>query len=209
MREISQELCFMERVERVYLVSGLAVFVVACGFLFHVPKFNARFSPKDFPVAAVPALEAAHASHLFTTDQWGDYLIYRLYPSIHVFMDGRSDFYGPQWMTRYMHLLNARYNWRTELRHFGVDAVLVSPKCPLATDLKGAPDWQVLYDDGSAILFRSKPLSSVAVQNAVTEPRPKGADSASIPTIFQAERSLRTGRPTSNSISSHYERSSS
>ncbi|MGH9652343.1 MAG: hypothetical protein ACRD6B_02640 [Bryobacteraceae bacterium] len=205
LREISRELRPMERVGRVYLVSGLAVFVVACGFLFHFPKFNARFSPKHFPVAAVPALEAAHVSHLFTTDQWSDYLIYRLYPSIRVFMDGRSDFYGPAFMTRYLHLLHARYNWQTELRHFGVDAVLVSPKCALATVLKEASGWQVLYDDGSAILFRRAGSleGSPRYRNragSVSDPAPT--------TTFQAERSLQTGRPTSK-FTVNYKRSNS
>ncbi|MGH9653344.1 MAG: hypothetical protein ACRD6B_07740, partial [Bryobacteraceae bacterium] len=125
-----------------------------------------------------------------------------------VFMDGRSDFYGPAFMTRYLHLLHARYNWQTELRHFGVDAVLVSPKCSLATVLKEASGWHVLYDDGSAILFRRKPLPLVAAQKAVTEPRPEGADSAPTTTTLQAERSLQTGRPTSKFTVS-YERSSS
>ena len=34
------------------------------------------------------------SARIFTHDQWGDYLIYRLYPQTKVFMDGRSDFYG-------------------------------------------------------------------------------------------------------------------
>jgi hypothetical protein len=186
LRQISRELRPMERIERVYLASGVAVALMACGFLFHYPKFDARFSPDQFPVAAVPALQAAQPSHLFTTDQWGDYLIYRLYPSIRVFADGRSDFYGDALMTSYRHLVNARYDWQAQLRRFGVDAVLLRPDCPLATVLKQAPGWKVLFDNGSAVLFR------------LTEPPPEGA--VFDHTTFTAERSLQTGRSTSTYI---------
>ncbi len=40
------------------------------------------------------ALGRSVSARIFTYDQWGDYLIYRLYPRIRVFIDGRSDFYG-------------------------------------------------------------------------------------------------------------------
>lgn len=192
LRAVSRELRPMERVGRLYVLSGLAVFLIACGFLFQYPKFDAHFPAKRFPVTAVPALEAAHPAHLFTTDQWGDYLIYRLYPSIRVFTDGRSDFYGARFMTRYIHLIDARYDWRKQLQDFGIDAVLLSPLCPLATVLKEAHGWKVLYDDGSAILFQ----------------RIAGQRPALQATTFQAERSLQTGRPTSNFIASNYERRS-
>src|SRR5581483_9518040 len=92
---------------------------------------------------------------VFTTDQWSGYLIYRFYPSERVFMDGRSDFYGDQFVTTYQHILSARYDCESELQRFAIDAVLVSPDCPIATVLKRSPAWKTVFDNGSVIVFRS------------------------------------------------------
>ena len=44
-----------------------------------------------FPSQAVSLIQSSSAKRIFTYDQWSDYLIYRLYPSIQVFNDGRSE----------------------------------------------------------------------------------------------------------------------
>src|SRR5258708_2009594 len=50
----------------------------------------------SFAVAVARShLEVLGSSRVLTTDQWGDYLIFRNYPRQRVFVDGRSDFYGP------------------------------------------------------------------------------------------------------------------
>src|SRR5579863_3105836 len=64
------------------------------------------FPGNKFPVAAIDQNTGLLAPHeaqgqpagprILTTDQWGDYLIYRFYPRGRVFVDGRSDFYGPE-----------------------------------------------------------------------------------------------------------------
>ncbi len=120
------------------------------------PAFQAQFDPHTFPVAAIPLIESAGASRIFTYDQWGDYLIYRLYPSQQVFIDGRSDFYGSRLVTEYQHIINARYDWQLELNRFAVDMVIVRPDAPLATILKLSPTWKMLLDNGSLIIFRAE-----------------------------------------------------
>ena len=58
----------------------------------------ADFPAEFFPVAAVSRnaglLASSAAPRILTSDQWADYLIFRLYPRVRVFFDGRSDFYG-------------------------------------------------------------------------------------------------------------------
>src|SRR5205823_10999675 len=72
----------------------------------------ADFPEPRFPVAAVSRnlgrLNAAGGMpRILTSDQWADYLIYRLYPEQRVFFDGRSDFYGPLVGGDYQVLLSA------------------------------------------------------------------------------------------------------
>src|ERR1017187_1914658 len=95
------------------------------------------------------------AGRLFAHDQWGDYLIYQLYPAHKVFVDGRSDFYGDDFEEKCIDGLNVKYGWEKTLTGFGVDTVLLPPNAPLSGALKESSRWRVVYDDGVALVFRS------------------------------------------------------
>jgi len=120
------------------------------------------FPAGRFPVAAVSknllglAPAGSEMPRLLTTDQWGDYLIYRLYPRARVFVDGRSDFYGPELGQPYLHLMNPGYDWDRILARYGLNLALLPVEWPLVELLKRSPDWRIVYDDHYAILFTRK-----------------------------------------------------
>jgi hypothetical protein len=97
--------------------------------------------------------ELIGGSRVFSTDQWGDYLIYHLYPRQRVFVDGRSDFYGEALCEDYLKLMNAQASWESVLERYGFDLILLPVKWPLISALKLSPKWRIVADDGSAILF--------------------------------------------------------
>src|SRR5262249_56809228 len=56
--------------------------------------FPPQFNPNRFPSAAADfILRTKPEGKMYSSDQFGGYLIYRLYPQFKVFVDGRSDFY--------------------------------------------------------------------------------------------------------------------
>jgi hypothetical protein len=123
----------------------------------HPPKgFRAEFDPTRYPANAVSALGQYPTARVFTYDQWGDYLIYRLYPRSRVFVDGRSDFYGEDFETKLLEVLNVNYGWDQTLARFAVDTVLMPPTSPLTGALKESCRWRVVYDDGVALVFRPR-----------------------------------------------------
>ncbi len=152
--EIAVNFKTMDRVGRWHLVSLAAIAFISVSFASSSPGFRGEFNPKSFPASGIPVIEAAHISRLFTSDQWGDYLIYRD-PARRVFMDGRSDFYGDDFVTLYQHIVNANYDWESNLRRYAVDAVMVKPDDAIATALKESPRWKLLFDDGSVVIFRA------------------------------------------------------
>jgi hypothetical protein len=92
---------------------------------------------------------------VFTHDEWGDYLIYRLYPAHKVYVDGRSDFYGDDFEEKkYIDVISVKYDWEKTLSGFGVDTILMPPSAPLSGALKESSRWRVVYDDGIALVFR-------------------------------------------------------
>ena len=153
-QEIVQELKPLERVGRSYLLSGAALLFVGLNLAAGTPGFRPEFNPTDFPAATLQLAHNAGVNHLFTIDQWADYLIYRYYPNQRVFMDGRTDLYGTGLVNKYQRIMTAQYDCEALLNKFSIDGVLVKPDTPLATVLKHSPGWQVLFDNGSAILFR-------------------------------------------------------
>jgi hypothetical protein len=155
--EICEEIQPLERVRRVHLVSAAAVVVMAGLFASGARGFDGRFNADTFPVQAVPVIEASTARRILTYDQWADYLIYRLYPAKQVFLDGRSDFYGGEFVTAGQRILGAQYDCLKQLNHFAVDMVIVKPDAPLSTLLKGAPGWKMLFDDGKVLVFQTEP----------------------------------------------------
>jgi hypothetical protein len=156
---ISTDIGLVERIGRVHLVSAAALAIV--GALIYAPapslKFKAEYDPQHYPAKALEALRSQDpAKRIFADDEWGDYLIYSLYPSGgKVFVDGRADFYGSKFNNAYVDVLRVKYDWEDNLKKFGIDTVILSPDNPLASTLKQSPRWRLTYDDGVANVFRA------------------------------------------------------
>ena len=128
--------------------------VVALGFLNGPVAW-----PRDFPAEAFPTemvrrnAELLSRSRTFTTDQWGDYLIYSFYPRQRVYIDGRSDFYGEGIGREYVSLLEGNYRALEIVRQRRFQVILLPVEWPLAELLKRETGWRVIEDNTHAILF--------------------------------------------------------
>jgi hypothetical protein len=117
--------------------------------------------PADFPPAFPTELLSRNASlvangnaRILSSDWWGGYLNYRFYPQRRVFIDGRSDFYGPGRIDEYMSLRMARDSWEDLADRYGFDFALIPPDWPLSQALKTSRRWKMADQDRVAILFR-------------------------------------------------------
>jgi hypothetical protein len=75
---------------------------------------HAEFDRNRFPGDAAAFLSQQHRDQqirLYSSWQWGGYLTYRLWPSLSVFDDGRTDFYGPAFVEERLRVWNACPNW--------------------------------------------------------------------------------------------------
>ncbi len=136
-------------------MGALALFIV-------LPQARlADFPASSFPVGAVNAnLERLAPSgvmpHILTSDQWADYLIFRLYPRQRVFFDGRSDFYGQAIGGDYQTLMSLGPGWRQTLDRYRFDIALLPLDWPLGDVLEHTPDWCVVNRDSAGILLVAK-----------------------------------------------------
>lgn len=135
--------------------------------------------PQDFPTEKFPvAMVTKHAkllqqSRVLAPDEWGDYMLYRLYPEVRVFFDGRSDFYGPQLGKDFMGLLQASHEWENLLKKHQFTAAMIPPSWPLASILKMDPTWKIVEDNGSAILFLKRSTNERSPSANVSTDREK------------------------------------
>ncbi len=155
-QSLSAEVGETDRIGRLHVSSVAALAVVAAIMYTPAPpeKFRAEYDPKRYPAKAIEFLGGAGIQNrIFADDEWGDYLVYRLYPT-RVFVDGRSDFYGPKFCQRYIDILNVTYDWQKTFDQYAVDTVLLPASTPLASTIKESHKWRVVYDDGLAVVFR-------------------------------------------------------
>ncbi len=135
--------------------------VAAAAALALTAASGGSFPDTRFPVRAVDCNEQWLAPHgppakmprVLTSDQWADYLIFRLYPRNRVFYDGRSDFYGDRLGADYRKLLAAGVGWRQLLDRYGFSLALLPQDWPLRAVLDGEPGWRLVYRDSVAALY--------------------------------------------------------
>jgi len=124
------------------------------GALGNAMHMRAAFESARFPVQAVDFLKANDEGEpVFSTDQWGGYLIFRLYPE-KVLVDDRHDLYGADFFKSYLRILHVEPGWTAQLDSFHAARVLVPAQSSLAGALEGLPEWRVEYRDPTAVLFR-------------------------------------------------------
>ena len=125
------------------------------GRLGSAQLINAYFDDKHFPVEAAETIAKREIREpIFCPDQWGGYLIYRLYPHTKVLVDDRHDLYGDQFFKDYLKVVFVQPDWSKVLDERHVNWVLMPKNSSLGTILEQTPGWKLIYEDGTAVLFQ-------------------------------------------------------
>ncbi len=141
---------------RGYAVAPVAVFLVFAAL--HAPAVQARtgFPAGEFPVEASAVLDKLPADiRLLAPDKFGGYLIYRFNGARPVFFDGRSDFYGSDYMKDYLRLVEVRPGWRELLDRDRFTHALLPNRYSLIPALQQL-GWKEIYKDGTATLLEKR-----------------------------------------------------
>lgn len=135
-------------------LGGMALIPFAALALFGVTHaLRPAFPADQFPVAASKAVAALPAdARIFSSDKFGGYLIYRFAGERKVFFDGRSDFYGSDFLTRYSRMVQARPGWQGEFGRSKFTHALLPPDYALVAALE-AQGWTEIYRDRTAVLL--------------------------------------------------------
>src|SRR5687767_374756 len=137
--------------------------------LIFVPKLASEvYGPPKQNVVRVPikAVEYMKQNGIggptFTeSNMWGGYLIWAA-PSNPVYIDGRIDMYGDQFVREFINICNGTVAWEEPFTRHQVKNAIVRPKSHLARSLQQSPEWQQLYEDEMTVVFSRRPEPSVA-----------------------------------------------
>jgi hypothetical protein len=134
------------------VAAGLA-FVILLAALTNVPFWID--SPIAFPYAAVETLKAAEFSgNLLVDFNWGEFVINRMSPGVLVSFDGRFETaYPPEIAAAHWAFYTGDPAGDLLLEQFHTDGILLYPAWPACERLRENADWEVAYEDDSAVIF--------------------------------------------------------
>ncbi len=117
----------------------------------------------EFPARAVAFLQQhPPAGPIFNLYDWGGYLIWKLYPTTPVFIDGRADLYGADLFHDFADVYQFKGRWQQILHRWHIQTVIVPPTSALAVGLQSAPGWTVSYQDSQAVVLTNLPSIATA-----------------------------------------------
>jgi len=108
-----------------------------------------------YPVHAVNYIKNKNLSgNLLTAFNWGEYLLWNLYPRCRVSLDGRYETVYPDHVSReFFDFTFCRGNWREFLNKYPPDMILVESSSTLYSHLKNESAWKQVYHDSGCALF--------------------------------------------------------
>ncbi len=149
----------------------LAMAVFAGAHTFQTIQRQPASEAQHFPARAVAFLQShAPAGRIFNHYDWGGYLIWKLYPSTRVFIDGRADLYGEPLLDQFANAYQFKGAWRQTLQSWNIDTVLVPQSSALAAGLRASPGWSVAYEDSQAVVLTAYPHASPRPAPTPAEP---------------------------------------
>lgn len=143
------------------ILNGLVVLGMAGFAAIHTAQVIHHQTQSEmqlFPERAVAFLSAhPPPGPIFNSYEWGAYLIWKLYPTVRVFIDGRADVYGDQFLHDFADTYELKDNWQQALDRWHIQTVLVPVDSGLATGLRSTPGWTVCFEDALAVILTRSP----------------------------------------------------
>ncbi|HUJ11027.1 MAG TPA: hypothetical protein VL171_13465 [Verrucomicrobiae bacterium] len=131
------------------LLAMIAVFAIVIPRPLHIPV-------KNWPVEAVEYIKShpdQFQGNMFNEYVWGGYLLIAL-PDHRVFIDGRTDFYGESFLRQYDEISTLNTNWLETLQQYDVQWTLLPKDRRLNSALGLMPNWERVYSNQVATIFR-------------------------------------------------------
>lgn len=147
------------RIERLFPTLNLIVLALFASITI---GSEMRGKEHDIVEAALPVKAADFIiSHeikgrMFNHYDYGGYLIYRLGPQQKVFIDGRADIFGDEFLNDYLDIYYGAAGWKKKFDRFSIDYVICHTNAPIRQLLLLEGSFTEAYSDGMhSVLLRT------------------------------------------------------
>lgn len=139
---------------------GLAITVITSPWVYPrlgIERLGTSLWQKETPVGAMDYIQQhGLRGPIFHPQDYGDYLIWRLWPQQRSFFDGRVHLFGESLVREYL-LVFRDPHWEERLAKYDIQYLLLSKgeenNQMMIDDARASPDWHVLYEDDVSVLF--------------------------------------------------------
>jgi hypothetical protein len=137
----------------VLLITVLSLFSLAKLYLVARPEFVEQASRNLYPAGAVAWLKSNRPpGPIFNDYAWGGYLEWNL-PEYPVFVDGRTDLFGDDFLRAYVLAYSGEEGWQEILDQYGVNLVVVDSEAGLVNEMHWSLAWRQVFLDEVAVVF--------------------------------------------------------
>ncbi len=118
-------------------------------------SWRLRVPASFYPVGAVEFIRINHLKgNLATPFDWGEYVIWKLYPQVRVSFDGRYEtVYPDQVASDWFRFMDGREGWQKVLDEYHTDMALVDRRYGIAEVLSKDPNWMLVYQDDISAVY--------------------------------------------------------
>lgn len=105
------------------------------------------------PFEAIEYIKANRPKgNVFCDAQYGDVMLWYLYPDAEVFIDTRFDMYGEKIVSDYQKIIEAKPGWQETVKDYAIDWYFLPKKSPLAKTLLEGKRLNLLFEDKDAVI---------------------------------------------------------
>jgi len=155
-------------------VFGVAIYQISwVGSMHWQHRFRLVVSPEEYPTQAVDFLQRNGArGNLAVPFDWGEYLIWRLYPEVRVSIDGRyTTAYPMQVIRENWEWMGGGKEWSRLLERYPTEIALTKRDHPVTALIRNDPEWVYVYSDPIAFVFVRKTPSQQQLLDKFREKR--------------------------------------
>jgi hypothetical protein len=146
------------------LLASVAVFVLVMLSPWVRPRmYGTTLVAPQTPVQAMDFIEKhALKGRIFHPQEYGDYLIWRLWPEHRSFIDGRVHLFGAALVREYQQVF-CDSGWERLLEPYDMRYLLLNKdreqaeSVHLIENARKSSGWAILYEDSLAVLFEKRP----------------------------------------------------
>lgn len=132
--------------------SLIGIFIVI--FCLSFGKMHYQFPETKIPSKALKFIEQVEIrGRMFNDENFGEYIIYRLWPRYKVFYYSRHQMFGTQRLKEYLQVAQLQPGWEDVIVKYGINWFFIPAKAPLSLFLKERGDWRLIYSDNMANIF--------------------------------------------------------